>query len=434
MVRRDAPCKWRGVERLRGVSRRPPPRFPVWRPARYHGAVPGLEEELLTAAAWRQVTTRLGELESLVMEADVPDSPRDRAEGWRYVLRFLAASIRCCIVAGDPDYPEFGRMIERGLAWGLDNPDCNYSITRVRGDAEYRVAGDAGTACHFEYQVNTGHFGDGNVGGWQTVSSIHAGELERDADGRFEMILSAERQPGNWLRLDETASSFFLRQYFSDWENERPARVFVERIGAEYPEPLLTPERLAPRIEELLEWLTKGIRSWEAMSRLILQTGANQVTLTEPMEGNAGLRGQAYGMGHFRCEEDEAVLVSFRPPACRMWSIQLCGWFWDSLDFATRQSSINGAQAELDPDGIFRAVIAHQDPGFANWVDPVGRTQGSLGIRYLFPDEVVQPEFHVLPVSELADAMPVDAVRVDPAERSRRLERRRRAVQLRYGY
>lgn len=434
MVWSCARRKYRCGDRTGRGSTRRPVWFSVCWPTRYHRRVPGLDEELLTAAAWRQITGRLGDLESLVLDAAVPDSPRDRAEGWRYVLRFLAASIRCCIVAGDPDYPEFGRMIERGLAWGLDNPDCNYSITRVRGDAEYRVAGDAGTACHFEYQVNTGHFGDGNVGGWQTVSSIHAGELERAADGSFELWLSAEPREGNWLRLDDTASSLFLRQYFADWQRERPARVFVERVGAAYPEPSLTPARLAPRIDELLEWLSKGIRGWEAMSRLILATEANQVTLTEPMEGNAGLRGQAYGLGHFRCAADEAVVISFRPPSCRMWSVQLCGWFWDSLDFATRQSSINSVQARLDPDGMFRAVIAHQDPGFANWLDPVERTEGSLGIRYLFPEEVVQPEFRVVPLRELSRAMPPDAVRVDADTRRRGLERRRRAVQLRYAY
>ncbi len=391
-------------------------------------------QDLLTVTAWRQLQVQLRELESMVMDAAVPSSPRDRAEGWRDLLRFLAAAIRACIVAGDPDYPEFGRIIERGLAWGLDNPDCNYSVARIRGDATYRIAGDAGSARHFEYQVNTGHFGDGNVGGWQTVSSIHAGELERSEDGRFEILLSAEKQPGNWLRLDETASFLFLRQYFSDWENERPARVFVERVGAAYPEPALTPERLAPRIEELLEWMSKGIRSWEAMSRLILATDANQVTLTEPLEGNAGLRGQAYGLGHFVCAPDEAVILEFRPPPCRMWSVQLCGWYWDSLEFATRQSSINSSQAELDADGVFRAVIAHQDPGIANWLDPVGRNEGSLGLRYLFPDGVTQPSFTVVPANRVLHSLPDTTARVDAEQRRTRLERRRRAVQLRYGY
>ena len=396
--------------------------------------MPISEKDLLTEGAWRQIQAQLAAMETMVMEADVPASPRDRAEGWRYLLRFVAASIRATIVAGDPEYPEFGRVIERGLAWGLDNPDCNYSMTRIRGDAIYRVAGSTGSARHFEYQVNTGHFGDGNVGGWETVSSLHRDELEVDPDGNFELILSAEEQPGNWLSLNQHASFLFLRQYFSSWESEIPARVFVERVGAAYPEPELTPARLAPRIEELIEWLSKGLRGWEAMSRLILATESNAVTLTEPMEGNAGLRGQAYGLGHFHCEPDQAVILEFRPPQCRMWGVQLCGWFWDSLDFATRQSSLNDSQAILDDDGVFRGVIAHEDPGVANWLDPVGRVEGSLGVRYLFPGEVPQPSFRVVPAARLREELPGSTTLVDVGQRQQALERRRRSVQLRYGY
>ena len=396
--------------------------------------MPISERDLLAEGAWRQIGAQLAEMESLVLAADVPASPRDRAEGWRYLLRFVAASIRATIVAGDPDYPEFGRLIERGLAWGLDNPDCNYSMTRIRGDATYRVAGHAGSARHFEYQVNTGHFGDGNVGGWETVSSLHRRELQVDAAGNFEILLSAQEHPGNWMTLNEQASFLFLRQYFSSWETEAPARVFVERVGATYPEPELTPARLAPRIEELIDWLSKGLRGWEAMSRLILATEANAVTLTEPMEGNAGLRGQAYGLGHFHCEPDQAVIIEFRPPEACMWGVQLCGWFWDSLDFATRQSSLNDSQAVLDEDGVFRGVIAHQDPGVANWLDPVGRSEGSLGVRYLFPDHVPQPSFRVISADRIRAELPETTPRVDASERRQILERRRRAVQLRYGY
>jgi len=236
------------------------------------------------------------------------------------------------------------------------------------------------------------------------------------------------------MPLNENASFLFLRQYFSAWDSESPARGFVERVGAHYPEPELTPARLAPRIEELLDWLSKGLRGWESMSRLILATEANAVTLTEPMEGNAGLRGQAYGLGHFQCEPDQAVIIEFRPPDSCMWGVQLCGWFWDSLDFATRQSSLNDSQAVLDPDGVFRGVIAHQDPGVPNWLDPVGRGEGSLGVRYLFPDQVPQPSFRVVPADRVRGELPAETPYVDAAERGRILERRRRSVQLRYGY
>lgn len=140
---------------------------------------------VLSGAIWRELLEKLADLETVVLGEGVPDAPQDRAEGWRYLLRFLGAGIRVTLPSGDPDYPEFGRMIENGLSWGLDNPDCNYSWARIRGDAEYRIRGNRGSACHLEFQVNTGHFGDGNVGGWRTVSSIHGRELRSDAEGNF---------------------------------------------------------------------------------------------------------------------------------------------------------------------------------------------------------------------------------------------------------
>ena len=69
-------------------------------------------------------------------------------------------------------------------------------------------------------------------------------------------------------------------------------------------------------------WLTSGARSWDSMSKLILSTEPNAVTMTEPLKGNAGLRGQAYGLGRFQCAPDEALIVEFEVPTCLMWSVQ----------------------------------------------------------------------------------------------------------------
>ena len=383
---------------------------------------------------WRELLETLSALESLVTDEAVPGSAQDRAEGWRYLLRFLGSGIRVTIPAGDPDYPEFTRMIENGMSWGLDNPDCNYSWARLRGDASYRISGHRGSACHLEFQVNTGHFGDGNVGGWRTVSSLHGRELESDQDGRFEIILSPERCEGNWMALDSEASFLLLRQYMNDWEKERPAEIFIERIGADYPQPVLTPEKIEARVDELVTWLSAGARSWETMSKLILATAPNEVTMTEPLSGNAGLRGQAYGLGHYECAPGEAVLVEFTPPPCLMWSVALSGWFWESMEFGGRQTSLNGSQAVLDADGVFRGVIAHEDPGVQNWIDPEQHERGTIGIRFLFPDSVPQPRFRRLPVAEALATLPEDTARCSPAKRREQLEHRRRAVQLRYRY
>jgi hypothetical protein len=363
--------------------------------------------------------------------------------GERYLARFLAAGLRICLECDDPDYPRFGRMAENVMSWGLDNPDCNYSFARIRGDARYVIRGTRGSARHLEFQVNTGHLGDGNTPGfgnaadaWRTLSYVTGDTLACDVDGRFEIRLSREPQPGNWLRTGDDASYVLVRQYFDDWEHERPSLFSIEREGASYPPPLPTADALARRFVTLDRWLGTGARCWDRVSRLLLSLAPNALLVFDV--GNdvdrPGLHGQSYGMGPFACAEDEAVIVEFAPPRCRMWSVALANPWWESLEFGARQSALNGHWAELDPDGVFRGVIAHGDPGVPNWLDPEGNTRGTLAVRFLFADATPKPVLRVVKRSELPQALHPRTRRIAPEERSAVLARRETALQRRYGY
>ncbi len=385
---------------------------------------------------WHELVRRLAGLEELVVGPGAPALAQERVEGWRYLLRFLEAGLRLTQAGGDPDHPELVRMIENSMSWGLDNPDCNYSFARVRGGASYRIGGRIGSARHLEIQVNTGHFGDGNIGGWRTVASLIRDEIEHDAEGNFEILLGPDPAAGvpNRMVLDDEASFVLIRQYFADWENERPADLYIERLDGELPRPVLTEAAFEARAADLLQWIETGARSWAAMSRLVHAAPVHRVEMTPPLTGNAGLRGQAYGMGHYQCAPDQALVLEFTPPQCRMWGVQLCNVWWESMEFARRQSSLNSHQAVLDPDGVFRGVVAHRDPGCANWIDCEGHTDGTIAVRYLFPDVVNPPALRVVPLADLAQVLPASSPRVTPAERRQILARRSRAVQLRYRY
>jgi len=398
---------------------------------------------LSSGETWRALCERLASLEALARGEGTPESSALCAIGFRYLTRFLAAGLRVCIEADDPDYPSFARMTDNAMSWGLDNPDCNYSFARVRGDARYRIEGSRGSACHIEFQVNTGHLGDGNAPGfghaadaWRTISFVAGDTLRSDADGRFEIRLSRDEQPGNWLRLDDDARYVLVRQYFGDWEREVPAVFSIEREGASYPPPAPSAARLARHFETLETWLDAGARCWDRVSRLLLSLAPNTLLVFD-VSGDVdrpGLHGQSYGMGPFACATDEAVVVEFTPPRCRMWSLALANAWWESMDFGARQSSLNGSQAELDPDGVFRGVIAHRDPGVPNWLDPEGCPRGTLAVRFLFADVTPRPQLRVVKLAELHAALHPRTRRVDPAERSAVLARRQRALQRRYGY
>jgi len=392
------------------------------------------DPRLMDGTAWRALCAALERSADRVLGAGAPAAPRDRAEGFRYLARFLAAGLTSCVTHDDPDHPLFGRMIDYATPWGLDNPDCLYLYAPLRGDTEYVVSGWRGSANHIDVQVNFGHFANGDISTWGTIASLDGTELVTDAGGAFTLHIGGPAREANWLPSAPNAEFLLVRQYFDDWDRERPADLLIERTGAAGPIPPPRTDEIAARLDKLVRWLDRGGALWEAMSRGFLGMEPNTLVVHAPGPAGerAGMRGQAYGMGHFQCEPHEAVVVELTPPRCRHWGVALANYWWEAVEYASRQSSINRAQARLDADGVFRAVIAHTDPGVSNWLDPAGHVDGTLTARFLHADHAPRPRFRRLPLAALPDALPADTPRVTPEERADLLARRRRAVVRRF--
>jgi hypothetical protein len=157
------------------------------------------DPRLVSGQAWRELCAALERAERLVLAEGVPDAPRDRAEGFRYLARFLASGLASCVTHDDPDYPVFGRMIDHARPWGLDNPDCLYLYAPLRGGATYRVGGRRGSACWLEFQVNWGHFANGDIAQWGTIGALDGDALAAAPDGSFELWIGGEPRPHNWI-------------------------------------------------------------------------------------------------------------------------------------------------------------------------------------------------------------------------------------------
>ena len=138
--------------------------------------------------------------------------------------------------------------------------------------------------------------------------------------------------------------------------------------------------------------------------------------------------GLLYGKGHFTLADDQAAILEFRPPECRYWSFQIMNDFWESQEFDLRQTSLNGHQAGLDPDGVFRGVISVNDPGVPNWLDPVGHRNGLICARVLYPRTTPEVMIRIVPLNRLREtlhprytrAYGIDSQRVAPAPDARR--------------
>ena len=64
------------------------------------------------------------------------------------------------------------------------------------------------------------------------------------------------------------------------------------------------------------------------------------------------------------------------------WSLGLATYWYETVGWGCPDSSLNSGTASYEADGSVRAVIAHRDPGSANWIDPKRHEQGTLVFRW----------------------------------------------------
>ena len=100
---------------------------------------------------------------------------------------------------------------------------------------------------------------------------------------------------------------------------------------------------------------------------------------------------------------DEAREITGRWPECRCANVSLWNRHMQTYDYSNRQVSLNRAQTQLEPDGRFRMLLAHRDPGAPNWLDTEGRPFGMVFWRFMLPEgSIEKPETRVVPFDSLA--------------------------------
>jgi hypothetical protein len=100
-------------------------------------------------------------------------------------------------------------------------------------------------------------------------------------------------------------------------------------------------------------------------------------------------RSAAYAMAPYMIGPDQALVLEGRFPKCRFANVMLWNRFLQTYDYATRQISLNRKQTKQAPDGSFRMVVAHKDPGVPNWLDTQGKPFGLIYWRFVMPQETV---------------------------------------------
>jgi hypothetical protein len=160
--------------------------------------------------------------------------------------------------------------------------------------------------------------------------------------------------------------------------------------------------------------------------------GINVLLRSTKIDEMGGLPRQAYYDGIYEIDDDEALIVETALPAqCRYWQILVADDRFSTVDWVNRQSSLNDAQARLDRDGKFRAVISRRDPGVPNWLDKADFPWGVIQMRFNVASDFPEATVTKVPFAEVRAHLPADTPVVMPAERAEQLRLRREGAQLR---
>jgi hypothetical protein len=95
-----------------------------------------------------------------------------------------------------------------------------------------------------------------------------------------------------------------------------------------------------------------------------------------------GLATQYSSVGHFDLRPDQALIITLPVTDAPYLGFQLGSMWYISLDYINHQTSLNNTQAQADPDGKIRIVVADQNPGVTNWVETLGHRRGFLQFRW----------------------------------------------------
>lgn len=445
--------------------------------------------------AWDEMLSQLSSARNAIDDPELwapPASPRNLAEGYRYVMGFLYGSIARCM-GPTPEFPYFTRAIQPLNRSTIDNADAIYLMAPIDGNYSYTIRGRAGDTSQWRGEASTGqgrkapHYvifetpsgysgESGSLKELKRGSRINCAELDStelqvNADGSFEILLAPEKPEGytgNFMltRASRTRTSadgttetreyvsqlVMLRELFCDWENEDLLELFIYRndlLGQ--PMPTYTPEQAAKQLKDIGRFTRNQVHFWNEFYAVVCEAygdmnGDGQCFMPRNAFNNpnaasiataGGMATNIYCGGIFELEADEALVLELHQPVEPVYIGFHLGNMWgESLDFANYQSSLNGLQAHRDPDNVLRYVVSHRDPGIANWVDTTGHPEGYMAVRWAYP---VKPKENLpwatakkVKLAEVLQHLPAETRLITPQERRAQIAIRQEHVQRRY--
>lgn len=382
-------------------------------------------DDLRSGEAWHHLLDALHRTGELVLSDSVPTTSVDMASGFRHLLVLLGVGIDELLRRGHDRVPAVKpSSTDAVLKWGMECPDALYIGSGLRGGTTYRLRGTRGSARYVGLQV---------MSGMASTTNVLLDDFELGPEGAFEILLSPERHKGNWLHVDEGATTLVVRHFFYDWDTEVPATMSIEPLSG--PGTLDTPPAVDPSAAMARQVVALGEFVEENLKFFLGFANPEQANSFLPPFDGTSMGAAAENrpvIGSWKLAPDEALIVEVSPPLGLYWSFSLGNVWWETIDYANHQTSLNGHQTVVDDDGLVRVVIAHDDPGVANWLDTAGHSEGPIILRCVRTETAPTPSAQVVPFAEIDQHLPASTRRVSAVERAATIDGRRRAVSRRF--
>jgi Protein of unknown function (DUF1214) len=333
----------------------------------------------------------------------------DLPDGFRSVANMLEGGLFLMFDA-DPERPFFRPIVSRTRKMLGDNPDALYYTAPVRDDRTYRVSGNLAGCVYLSFTVEMNTV-DGGYS-TQTAGVLRDSDFDVAPDGSFELFFGGAARDRNWLELAPGASELIVRCYFEEPEPvaadpNRRVPLTIEPLEPVAPQAPWDDAAVAAAWRRVVHFVRGRTldqpKPGEREQPTWVSTTPNEFPPPElPGSFAFAAADAAYSMAPYALAPDETLVITGRWPECRFANVCLWNRYLQTYDYPHRPVSRNRASTTLEPDGSFRMVIAHEDPGVANWIDTEGRPFGMVFWRFFLPEgDVETPKAEVVKLAEV---------------------------------
>jgi hypothetical protein len=400
-------------------------------------------------AAWNKFTDALKEIGEKITAPTGARGGRERAEGYRYLLRLISAA-QDLEMEADRNYPMLRRMMTPIRKFKGDGTDTLYQEAKLDENLSYRLTVRRGDDLFFSATIYA----------YDETDAYYIADHLIDDDIKWDNVFGqqiaeiylSEKRPEecrNWIKLKGRQPILFTREYYEEFTHGvdegrvRQAAMNLECLSEVPPLEHYDEEQLEAGIDRVIDFISDatdvslGLSIFIGLNRIEYEgsgdggTSERKGSMTRIEEGELILDDESseehtpqelaamidpkliknnlpgpgiqYIGSSFKLAEDETIVVEGVDVPCRYWNLQILTRYLESGDYRHYKVGISNRSVQKDADESFRIYAAAEDPGTVNWISTQGYAHGQILIRTLLADPLMEATFKVIKTVDIPE-------------------------------